>query len=234
LESVALSDPGQKQGIKQRSPVVDIRGVEVKGGQYYYYTPGGNGVRVVPCNSKDNIPKTFKLFINKRTTDRIVRLIVNVDADTHADGTPGAPTISRQSLIGLLKAIDPAMSVDEDGTIAIDQTTLLISLIHWRAEDATSPHLPNQQTLERLVCASVFAAYPERGGIVQNWLGSRTSDAPVAGVKEFALSHMAGWYADQGCDAFYRCLWSDAAIAIELKSRLQSSGALQLVQQLTT
>jgi hypothetical protein len=43
---------------------------------------------------------------------------------------------------------------------------------------------------------------------------------------------MAGWYAEHGCEAFYRLLWGDAAIAGELQSRLQACGAWRVGEAL--
>lgn len=90
---------------------------------------------------------------------------------------------------------------------------------------------PVQQTLERLVCAAVTAAHPDRGPAVQAWLDSRP-DASEAGPKEFGWSHMAGWYADAACEGFYRILWSDRQVVAELRSRLEHSGGWQIAEVL--
>jgi len=57
---------------------------------------------------------------------------------------------------------------------------------------------------------------------------------PTLTVKEYAWSYMAGWYAGNGCDDFYRCLWDDDAIVAELKSRLEESGVWPIIEHLTT
>jgi hypothetical protein len=53
-----------------------------------------------------------------------------------------------------------------------------------------------------------------------------------AGPKEHAWSHMAGWYADKGCDDFYQALWRDDAVIPHLRSRLEASGAWGAVEAL--
>ena len=81
LAYLGLADPGLKPGFKQRSTVSDIRKEIVSHGQYYYYTPTDNGVRVVPCGSKDKIPERIRIFLLDRETKPIASLIINVDAD---------------------------------------------------------------------------------------------------------------------------------------------------------
>lgn len=70
-------------------------------------------------------------------------------------------------------------------------------------------------------------AYPERAVSVQKWLDQRPFP-PSPGVKEYAYSYMAGWYAENGCDDFYRCLWDDPQIVEALKARLEESGAWKI------
>ena len=107
----------------------------------------------------------------------------------------------------------------------------LVCLIRWEADDQVAAGLPNQQTLERLVCAALVAAYPDRGPAVQDWLDSRP-DAPAAGPKEFGWSHMAGWHADQGCEAFFRVLWKNQSVVTQLESRLRQCGAWRVAEAL--
>ena len=110
-----------------------------------------------------------------------------------------------------------------------------VSLLRWETDDATGLGLPGQQTLERLVCAALIAAFPQRGPAVQAWL-DRRPEAPVAGPKEFAWSHMAGWYAEHGCQEFYSYLWQaesgDGRVREELEKRLRACGAWQVAEAL--
>jgi hypothetical protein len=43
---------------------------------------------------------------------------------------------------------------------------------------------------------------------------------------------MAGWYADHGCEAFYRVLWSDPNVVGELEKRLRASGPWRIAEEL--
>jgi len=66
---------------------------------------------------------------------------------------------------------------------------------------------------------------------VKRWLDSRP-DGPVAGPKEFGWSYMAGWYAEFGCEGFYRNLWLDGRVVTELKSRLAECRAWRVAEAL--
>jgi hypothetical protein len=45
---------------------------------------------------------------------------------------------------------------------------------------------------------------------------------------------MSGWYAEHGCDDFYRCLWDDTKVRGELEARLQASGAWKIAEALAS
>jgi len=79
--------------------------------------------------------------------------------------------------------------------------------------------------------AALIAAYPERGSPVQDWLDARP-DGPPAGPKEFGWSHMAGWYAERGCQAFYSALWTDARVTQELEGRLRTAKLWMVAEEL--
>ena len=234
LLSLNCIDPGIIPGGGKRRPVKDIHSGTVTAGQFYYYTQAGNGLRVVPCHGKDNLLPTLDRFLQIRSSKPFARLVVNVDADTDVthltDNTTG---LRVQDVLRRVQQpqFDPAATLDGNSEILIDQGGSKIALARWEVADAPGEGLPHQQTLERLVCAAIVAAYPQRGAHVQKWLDARPVPPPFS-VKEFAWSHMAGWYAEHGCDDFYRCLWDDAAVAAELKTRLEASGAWQIAQTL--
>jgi hypothetical protein len=119
--------------------------------------------------------------------------------------------------------------------VLVDNGATQVFLVRWEVNDAVAVGLPNQQTLERLVCAALVAAYPDRGSTVQTWLDSRQNppaNAPATEPKEFAWSYMAGWYAGHNCEDFYCSLWREPKVAAELESRLRSSGAWQIAKAL--
>jgi hypothetical protein len=101
----------------------------------------------------------------------------------------------------------------------------------WSEPDAISSELPSKQTLERLVCAAIAAAYPERAVAVKGWL-ARKAVSGQPEHKAHAWTHMAGWFAKNGCDDFYRAVWRDDKIRPELETRLRASGAWAIAEAL--
>jgi hypothetical protein len=136
-----------------------------------------------------------------------------------------------QGIESRVAAADSAWNRLPDGDLSIDGGATLISTVFWSADDHAASHLPGKQTLESLVCAALCAAYPDRAVAVATWLSSRPA-APPAGPKEYAWSHMAGWYGSSGCDEFYQAVWRDPAVTAELEGRLRRSGSFRVVETL--
>jgi hypothetical protein len=222
----------------RKRPIKDPWDVTVAGkGKHAYRSRSGKFVLVAPCDGKDNILPAMTAWLDERDAKPITRLVVNVDADVNADGTPSrASPLSRTAIVDRVRKIDSTMTEATESSLLLDNGATEVALVRWEANDALAPGLPNQQTLERLVCAAQVAAYPERGTCVHNWFSTlHEPPQPLQScVKEYAWSYMAGWYAGQNCEAFYSCLWSNDKIAAELKSRLQPSGAWQIVESLAT
>jgi hypothetical protein len=162
---------------------------------------------------------------------RLARLILNVDPDVNADGTSAQTGFRQQDLWAVVQECDPSAAKDEHGDFGLFDSKILVSLVRWEASDPTIDGLQNRHTLERLVCAALVAAYPDRGPAVQSWLDSRPG-GPQGGPKEFGWSYMAGWYAEFGCEAFYRNLWRDEQVVAELQSRLAECGARRVAEAL--
>lgn len=173
-----------------------------------------------------------RIRLEERTTKGLERLILNWDADTDP-ALGGNEQSFRQSLLHLARGFEETARYNADREIALSSPdgACTLSVVVWRASDGDTPGVPAVETLERLACASIVAAYPERARGIQEWL-DRRANAPPAGPKELAWSHMAGWYAKQGCEAFLRQLWLDPAIASELKARMNHIGAWQAIQRL--
>lgn len=220
--------PGREGRIEVRDPF----GQPVVKGAYGYETPAGHFVRVRPCHGKDNILEAARTRLKQRVKERLTRLVVNVDDDSDIAGSPAQKTGPQTAdIMTLACGFDPHAVEDANGDILLDGGTTQISLIRWGTDDAPTPGVPDKQTLERLVCASIVAAYPERGENVQTWLDTR-HEPPEFSIKEYSWSLMAGWRADGGCDDFLRSLWDDDAIAAELKTRLEVSGAWRIVEDI--
>ena len=232
LQHIGCSDPGIRPDTTARVTFPDPWKVTIKQGQFGFASKSNRCIRVKPCGGKSSIIKEAKSALDSRIDRRLLRLVINVDADTNADGTESlSKSVNRVAVEELLRRENiPAQSTPE-GNFTIDEGATEIYLVRWNISDAPQDTLPNQQTLERLVCAAIFAAYPDRAECVRQWLASR-QNPPELSVKEFAWSVMAGWYADSGCDDFYQCFWRDPKLVPELEKRFQECGAWQVAEKL--
>jgi hypothetical protein len=225
-------DPGVRPN-GQRREVYDPFGLPVRGGHFAFRSKSGAFIRVVQAGGKNQVTPLLRTRLKESEVKRLARLVVNVDSDEFADGTPSVgPNLTFEQLQALAVEFDAGANTNEQGDIEIYGGLTKISLVHWRAPDPPSPGIPHQQTLERLICAALMAIYPKRGPAVQTWLNSRP-DAPPAGPKEYAWSYLAGWHAETGSyEGFCSMLWNNAQIAEQLKPRLEASGAWRVAQAL--
>jgi len=213
--------------------VFDSLGRPVQRGQFMFHSRGGRFIRVVPCHGKPNVRREARSRLEGRSLEpRLTRLVLNVDADVVADETSPATGLRVADVLAIAKQFDSAAHETHRRDVVMDNGAVVVSLVRWETADAGTTGYPAQQTLERVVCAALVAAYPDRGTAVQRWLDGRP-DGPDAGPKEFAWSHMAGWYAEHACEAFFRCLWEDEAVAGELQSRLRSCGGWQIAEAIS-
>ena len=211
-------------------PASDPWGDKVRGGQFAHRSKSGRFIRLRPCGGKKNVLQEARIRLRLRATKPLLRLIINVDVDRSAVTPSGTTGLRQQDVLHELQQIDPGASQNADGIIEVDGGATTVALIRWETNDLPANGLPDQQTLERLVCASLVAAYPPRAKTVQDWLNAR-ANPPLPDPKEHAWSYMAGWYARHGCEDFYSNLWRDAKIISELESRLRSSGAWQIAEE---
>jgi hypothetical protein len=234
LMCLGCIDPGDR-GHGVRAPVFDPWGNEVKGrGQFAYRSVSGGFIRVVPAGGKEKILPLARIRLRQRTKD-LSNLILSVDSDQNADGTPAVnPLLTHATVQQTVIAIDAASIIQPNGDVISNSGATTVTLTRWEAPDAPVQGLPNQHALERLLCASVMAAYPPRGPAVQHWLDNRPA-APVAGPKEYAFSYLAGWYADLGSyEAFCTRLWADPVVVRQMEARLRACGIWQLAQRIST
>lgn len=211
---------------------IDDFGEELNPGEFAFRSQSGHFIRLVPCGGKTQVLPFARARLRLRPTKPIFRLVLNVDSDIHADGTShSTKIIGKASVQTMLQKLDPAVQETSEGHFTIDNGLTEVCILQWEASDPASKELPNQQSLERLVCAAIIAVYPERGSCVETWLNSR-QNILAAGPKEFAWSHMAGWYAENACNDFFRCVWEEEKIANALKTRLKASGVWQVAERL--
>jgi hypothetical protein len=230
LTFLGCSSDGFKPGTPGY-PASDPWRDEVRGGQFAYRSKSGSFVRVRPCNGKHNVLREARIRLTQRGFKTLLRLVINVDVDTSAAGTTPGPTgLLQQDVLHQVQQIDPGAFLNPDGEIGVDAGATKVALIRWETNDLPAPGLPDQQTLERLVSASLAAAFPPRARAVQDWLNARPNP-PLPDPKEHAWSYMAGWHAEHGCEAFYSNLWRDPPVVRELEPRLRSSGAWQIAER---
>jgi hypothetical protein len=154
------------------------------------------------------------------------------DADIRA-GQPFDPTRLRGTVEAALRKAAPGGLNEDPPDWVINDSDLptRVSIVVWQTPEPDQPQLPPVQTLERLVCAALIDVYPERGQEVLRWLDSRTNPPPPS-PKEFSWSHVAGWYAELGGEAFFTQLWKDPRIVRALESRLIEAGAWRVAGML--
>jgi len=231
LQYLRCVDPGEQPNRTVRVAIRDPWNITVSGGHFAFLSKSQRFVRIIPCHGKGNIRPTAKWRLRDRQDKALVYLVLNVDSDVSADDrTAGISQLSDDAVEQLLRDFGHPKRLRE-GEFGLDDGATVVSVVRWAALDDPAAGLPNQQTLERLVCAALAAAYPDRGPAVQGWIDSRPV-APDAGPKEFAWSHMAGWYAERACEGFYRGLWDDELVVTELESRLRECGAWRIAEAL--
>ena len=157
--------------------------------------------------------------LKRRKRKGLARLVLCYDTDADVVDTAAGIGRVHQRVQDLAR---------EFGGTAVDNEWLIektiLSAVCWHTPDPLSRVLPACHTLDRITCAAVMAAYPPRGEWVQHWLDGRP-DGPLPGPKHYGWSYYAGWYAHHGAEDYYRHIWTDKLVAIELDRRLdQVSG----------
>src|SRR5437762_627994 len=163
LTHLRCSDEGYRPGT-HGFPAPDPWGRKVVRGQFAYHSRTGSFLRVVPCGGRTFILPEAHVYLSQRTTKQLPRLVINVDPDVSAGGIgSGATGLRHQDVVHFLRSgFDPASTVNAAGEIEVDGGSTKVSLVRWEVTDPPGPGLPDQQTLERLVCSALVAAYPSR------------------------------------------------------------------------
>ena len=217
----------QAVGCAIRKGIPDIYGRSVGGGRFHFHTPQESSVVVRSYGGRANLSNAILDELKDHRKDyRIRRLVLNLDSDAEA-GEEG--TSARDAVRQI--AVSHSAQVDDPAREHFDLDGMSVSTVIWECpNDSEVDGVPRQQTLERLVAASIQAAYPGRGESVERWL----ADEPPGGTshKNYGLSFLAKWYADHGADDFYRAIWRDELVAAELRSRLEATGAWAVVEDL--
>jgi hypothetical protein len=231
LMHLGCVDPGRPTaGHPVRPQILDPWRVPVASGHFAYHSKSGRFLRVQPCGGRSMIIPAARHRLGQRGAKALEHLVVNIDADVLATGAvSGLTSLRQQDLLNQVQQIDSGASLNAERNIVVDGGATIVALLRWETKEPPAPGLPDQQTLERIVCVALTAAYPHQAKAVQDWLDARPNPPPPD-PKEHAWSYMAGWYTVHGCVDFYSNLWRDANVVRELESRLRSSGAWQIAE----
>ena len=209
-------DPGQRK--RGREPVINpVTKKDVKGGGRFGFSAPNDTtfLEVIPWDGVENLLDELGRQARRLMPpepDEIV-LVLDVDDPDLREGTSRC----EQSVHDRLLRSDP--HVTREGSAWRLSSGVVVRLALWACEAEDCNGVPDIHTLERVVCAAIVRAYPERGVAVQAWLDGRPGP-PQSSAKEHSWSYMAGWYADLGCTAFLSNLWGDARIAAALEELL--------------
>lgn len=208
----------------------DPWGKDVDRGHFGFYAPSGSlFIRVIPCGGDTSkIIKEAKHLLRGLNTEPITHLVINIDVDTSAAGPARAVDMVRT----LVREVSGTAERDEAGDFILGAGATRVSPVAWHLQMPEQAGVPNEQTLERLVCRALYEAYPERAAAVASWLAARPEPPAKALAKAHAWSYMAGWYADHGCSDFYEGIWRDERIAQVLRRHLEQSGAWRVAAML--
>jgi len=170
LRRAKCSDPGAPKGGGPRERVVDHARKPVSEGQYLFHTPTENHVRVVPCHGDSKLVPAAVHRV-RRATQNVRRVVLCVDDDgTSPPGVADRAQRVRMNLLNAIQKDDSSAALNVRGEIVAGQ--ILLSVVSWHCHDEPAPGIPSQQSLERLVCASIAAAGIADETKVAAWLSS--------------------------------------------------------------
>ncbi len=221
-------------------------------GAYVFFTAGGSHeIHVLPCGSVSQVLQSFKNNVQAAASGvhpEIDCLTLFTDHDTlpdrqeSGDANSAPPLIKPQSIKGLLDRAEIQYQESANGDIPqwqiekADKSKCVVALLHVRTHDANLRlGLPSKQTLERLVCHAIAKAHPDRAKTVGDWLASRQDKSTHTDrqeSKEHAYSYLAGWYASDGCDYFFRHIWEQVETKKHLIQEMRDTGILQALESM--
>jgi hypothetical protein len=185
---------------------------------------GDTFLQLCPCGGEEGVLAALTLKLRSRETAEppIRAIVVNLDDDRPAGA--GQSDAKERRIEQRIQDAGPPLRRQSSGIWQLADS-LQVAPVIWRAGAAPfTPHLPEKQSLERLVCASLAAAYPARAESVSSWLRSRPDPVEQAEHKAHAWAYMAGWQAGYGCDRFFEELWQDPPVCSALQRQLRISG----------
>lgn len=232
LESRGWRDPGKRAGGSRRAVKNPITGSTVAGGRFGFMSATDTVfAEIVHCRGDSRVFSDVEQRLRELPTKPLDHLILVTDLDTdcNAAGEPNL-TAFRASVLSLCRKIDASCSWNADGSIVVLGKTRLFAIC-WHCAGPSMAGVPDKNTLERIVCASLASAYGDRATAVATWLASRPG-VSATGPKAFSWSFMAGWWAEEGCTEFFRSIWRDSTVTPHLESRLNACGASNAIESL--
>jgi len=222
LQHLGCTDPTDR-GKKLAN---DAWGRPVKGrGRYLFFTPAGSRVLVQPFQGSDNARKAAGEYLQGQVY-RPDRMVLNLDSDLES----GSGNNARDAVRKIIEHHGAEVKAGSHGPFHLEGVRVFFVI--WECDDSDpTPGVPRKQTLERLVAASIRAAYPDRGPVVEQWLAAEPR-AEVTTHKNYGYSYLAKWYAEHGADDFFRAIWRNEAVARKLRERLEKTGAWATVASL--
>ena len=226
------TDPGALPNGKRKPVAHPRRGTVVTGGRFAFCSPGGACfAEVVPCEGDGSVIAEAVGAV-ARAPDGVDDVIIVIDADV--DDAEDGPRPRWQALGRAMREVK-GLSAEQEGetfrmTSGMGEARL--HLLVWTAPTpATRLGVPPLHTLERVVCSAIADAHGDRAEAVDTWLRSRPGAAALT-AKAFSWSHMAGWYAEHGCEAFLReAIWRDTGVAAALVETLQAAGCTEVLER---
>jgi hypothetical protein len=221
-------DPGERQS--GRVPVTNpVTQKIVSKGNYAFVAPGGTTfVEVTPQQGARSVLGSLVSRCGRAAPPDPDELVLVLDAD-HTDYREGYRR-REDAVENALAAHTPERVLSGGWRLS---SGLHVALWVWGTPTGVdAPGVPATHCLERLVAVACADTYPRRAHAVQGWLDTRPEPAG-ANAKAIAWSWMAGWYSDQGCDAFLRhAVWTDLDLATCLSKRLDATTAGDTLRRL--
>ncbi len=221
-------------------------------GAYIFFTAeGSHEIHVLPCGSVSQVLQSFENNVRAIASGvhpEIDFLTVFTDHDAVPDrdelgtGNSAPPLIKSQSIKDLFDRAEIKYRVAGSQEVPqwqiekADKSQCVVALLHIRTHDS-NPRLglPSKQTLERLVCHAIAKAHPGRAKTVADWLASRQDKSTHTDrqeSKEHAYSYLAGWYASDGCDYFFRHIWEQVETKKHLIQEMRDTRILQALESM--
>lgn len=215
-------DPGKREDGTRRMVKDPISGKPVAGrGRWALEHQSGTFLQIVPAQGKPNV----RIHAQRRWSDLQSDPIAGIFAVVDFDGFEPSPSVT-----DIARARSELTSSIRGNTQPTDSAICEVLVWHACCE-RTPAGVPEKQTLERLVCVALSRVHPSRSEHVQRWLDHRP-DGDALSEKAFGWSHMAGWYAEHGCEDFYRFIWTNALVRQQLDELLHAAGAGRLLEVL--